>query len=93
LGFLSLNTDGEAKCSRVQMKRLFPQVLFFRAFLLADWVVKFDLQFLLVVYFATIEFVAKISPLNQPIATLKHNTYVKSRFICTRENFASASVN
>jgi len=35
---------------------------------------------------------AQISPPNQPIERLK-NIYVTSRFICTRENFGSPSVN
>ena len=41
-----------------------------------------------------IELDGEILPPNQPIGRLQNRTniYVKSRFICTRENFHSASV-
>ena len=55
------------------MKWLF----YFGAFLLVDWVAKFELEFLLVLCFPTAN---------------RKNTYVKSRFICTRGNLDALSV-
>jgi len=56
----------------------------FRAFLLVDWVVKFEVQFIVYLVHMTQQQIGRFEN--------RKNTCVKSRFICTRENFDSAPV-
>ena len=75
-------TDGESKFSRVQMKRWFSIAWLDQSMIGGIWF-PISIGCLFLVYLATT---------NRKDQNRK-NTYVKSRFICTQENFDSPSVS